>query len=73
MCVFLAEIVAGEFGTGPGLEMAGGRPDRGSYAARWLPKAELPDRPVYPSSVAQLVYTAATAGWPTHAVDLIES
>jgi 8-oxo-dGTP pyrophosphatase MutT (NUDIX family) len=71
--IFLADAIAGDFGTGAGLEMIGGRPDRGSYTARWLPVDQLPNLPIYPRSVAQLVVAAATSGWPDRAIELTES
>jgi len=65
---YLAEWVAGEFGTGTGEEFTDSDPNdpqEGIYIPVWMPIAELSQRGnVHPAEVARLVVRSVQEGWP---------
>jgi 8-oxo-dGTP diphosphatase len=61
---YLVERVAGEFGTGTGEEMQNPLPEKGTYEPVWTVVGSLLDLPVLPRSMAEIVVTAQSAGWP---------
>ena len=72
---FAARVVGGEFGSGDGAEMAGLRPERGTYVPVWLEAAELTTQPVLPVHVAALAAAAArdeNSGWPAEPLRYVE-
>jgi 8-oxo-dGTP pyrophosphatase MutT (NUDIX family) len=58
---YLATPTGGAFGTGTGQEL---QSNDGSFAPVWAPAGSLPDRPVYPRALAELVVESAASGWP---------
>lgn len=61
---WLATVVGGSFGTGTGMEFAGGlAPERGSYRAVWLPTAELTRTRVLPAGIAVEVANRSNGVW----------
>jgi 8-oxo-dGTP pyrophosphatase MutT (NUDIX family) len=62
---FLAEETGGEFGqmSGPEADTIPGSP-KGTYQPTWIPVDELPNQPVLPEEVANLVWRSHHAGWP---------
>ncbi len=61
---YLAEIIGGTFGTGTGDEMNHPRSERGTYHPMWMPLSELPNQPVLPHEICELVIRFAREGWP---------
>lgn len=62
---FGADITGGNFGAGRGPELQGTyAPENGTYTPVWVPLAELPQLPVRPAVLAELVATAHVQGWP---------
>jgi 8-oxo-dGTP diphosphatase len=62
---YLAEVLAGSFGTGNGNELYDPPPDRGTYHPLWLPLADLLEQPVKPRGLAEIVFRSSKEGWPT--------
>lgn len=73
---FLAERVAGEFGTGVGEEYTDSDPDdpeEGVYIPIWMPFEELTQyENIYPVALAKLVVQAAMGGWGNEVVVINE-
>jgi 8-oxo-dGTP diphosphatase len=61
---YLVERAGGEFGSGTGEEMHNPLPDKGSYEPVWTPVTDLPNLPVHPKTMAEMVVKAQSAGWP---------
>lgn len=61
---YLAEIVAGIFGTGRGKEILQPRPEKGTYEPVWVALGDLLEKPVQPRSMAEIVVRAQAGGWP---------
>jgi 8-oxo-dGTP diphosphatase len=69
--LFHATPVGGTFGTGTGLEVTGGRPDRGVYRPALVTCRELASMNLVPTSVAELVLRAWSTGvWWDQAIML---
>ena len=70
---YLAEAVAGTFGTGRGAELR--LPESsgsGSYTPVWILIGDLTTLSVRPRAVAELVVRATRNGWPTEPLRVIE-
>jgi len=69
---YLAERVAGEFGTGTGEEFTDSDPNdpsEGIYLPVWMPIDELlRQEKVYPADLAKLVFESKTRGFPNEPV-----
>jgi 8-oxo-dGTP diphosphatase len=62
---FLVNAVGGEFGNGQGEEYTTLLPPEvGTYHPVWLPICELPNQPVLPPVIANLVMRSFPYGWP---------
>ena len=61
---YLVEKLGGQFGTGTGEEIHNPLPERGSYVPVWVPVQELPNLPVLPHIMAELVLNSLSTGWP---------
>jgi 8-oxo-dGTP diphosphatase len=61
---YLVESSGGTFGTGTGDEMHHPSPERGTYKPVWISLKNLPNLPVLPHSLAQIIIEAQTGGWP---------
>jgi len=62
---FLVNAVGGEFGNGQGEEYTTLLPPEvGTYHPVWLPIYDLPNQPVLPPVIANLVLRAFPHGWP---------
>jgi 8-oxo-dGTP diphosphatase len=70
---FLAESLAGEFGSGKGEEMLHPAKEKGTYRPVWMPLAEIPSQPVMPPALASLVVRSAVNGWPEQPVVIAEA
>lgn len=63
---FSAEVKGGNFGVGSGPEMQDNyAPENGTYTPVWVPLIDLPQLPVRPAVLAELVATAHAQGWPS--------
>lgn len=61
---YLAETVAGIFGTGRGKEILHPHPEKGTYEPVWVALGDLLEKPVQPRSMVEIVARAQTGGWP---------
>lgn len=69
---FLAKTTGGHFGTGKGPEMLGKYPpERGTYTPVWVPLSEIEKINLFPPSIAELVSSAVSSGWPTDTVEIV--
>lgn len=72
---FLVKSLGGTFGTGTGAEIVNPHPEEtgsGTYKPLWLPVSELPDHPVVPREMADLVMRSIKNGWPLEPVVIFE-
>jgi 8-oxo-dGTP pyrophosphatase MutT (NUDIX family) len=73
---FLAQKVAGDYGTGAGEEFTDADPDdptEGVYIPVWMSLEELAEHEnVYPADLAKLVLAATKAGWPREPIMVAE-
>lgn len=70
---FCAEVNGGSFGAGSGPELqSNSPPENGTYTPVWIPIADLPNLPVRPPCIADLVVTASQQGWPSAPIVLYE-
>lgn len=69
---YLAEVTGGVFGSGCGEEMLDTLPGRGTYRPMWMPLADLPDQPVKPHEIAEMVVRFSAQGWPEEPVIIPE-
>jgi 8-oxo-dGTP diphosphatase len=61
---YLVETAGGVFGTGTGEELSSPLPEKGTYTPVWMPVSGLPDQPVLPHVIAEMVFKFPVEGWP---------
>lgn len=61
---YLVDAIDGTFGTGTGEEMNHPKPEKGTYQPVWMPVAQLPDQPIKPRAIAELLVHFVKEGWP---------
>jgi 8-oxo-dGTP pyrophosphatase MutT (NUDIX family) len=69
---YLVETLGGTFGSGTGEEMLTPHPEKGSYQPIWMSIAELPDQPVLPREMVDLVARFGCQGWPDQPIIIPE-
>jgi len=62
---FAARIVSGVFGTGEYPEIGSTAADDGTFTPVWIPMDKLPQLPVHPKRIVEIIPTAVDKGWPT--------
>jgi 8-oxo-dGTP diphosphatase len=64
---YLVERLSGEFGTGDGVEMLHPQPlnpNIGTYDPIWMKVVEIPNHPLVPKEIAQLIVRSHPSRWP---------
>ena len=73
---YLVEWVGGEFGSGQGEEMLKPQPLNpfsGTYRPVWMQVDGIPEQPLLPVEVAELIVRAHQSGWPNEVLFVDES
>lgn len=71
---FRARQIAGEFGSGAGIELLQSESHpNGTHRPVWVPLAELAERDCRPMALAKAVIEAAEKGWPEKPLRFVES